>query len=156
MRFRFHPTWTPPPVGVLNFNFDAAFKDGCTTTGCVLRNHLGIIVGAWVNCFVSDKPFCAETEAAIQTFKLADGLDLIKVCFEGDASNVILSLKGLNVEEGRPLLASKLFWNIDFVPRDCNSTAHFLAKWAVSLDFCGPVPSHLLDPSLWGASNEVV
>lgn len=60
-----------PPDGEVKFNFDAAFKNGITTTGYVLRNASDVIVGAWVNHFQSENPFCAEIEAAIQALKLA-------------------------------------------------------------------------------------
>lgn len=153
-------SWQPPPDGELKFNFDVAFKDGVTTTGCILRNSNGTIVGAWVNRFKSDNPFFAEIEAAIQALKLANELNLERVSFEGDASNFVLALKGFHEfenwqafslhEVGCNLLNCHLFWSISFAPRCCNTMAHILAKWVNSRHFVGPVPPDLIDPTLWG------
>lgn len=88
-----------------------------------------------MNRFQSEDAFCAESEMTIQALKLAEQLKLDKVCFEGDASNVILALKGLTqfdewraaqlLFEGRKLLKSHVLWGIVFVPRDYNSTTLF-------------------------------
>lgn len=45
------PGWCPPPTGELKLNFDAAFKDGRTSTSVILRNSDGEIKGAWINHF---------------------------------------------------------------------------------------------------------
>lgn len=152
--------WMPPMEGGMKMNFDAAFKEGRTVTGYVLHDHRGTILGAWVTGLVSDNPFCAETEAAIQALKRAQELHLEKIHFEGDAANVILALQGVvrfedwrakaKLDEGHRLLSQHLYWSVGFTPRKCNSTGHWLAKWATSLSFCGSVPTDSLDPSLWG------
>lgn len=80
-------------------NFQAAFKDFCSVTGCVLRNSDGQILGTWVNRFASENPFCAEAEAAIQALKIAGELKLEKVMAEVDALNVIMAINGLDVFE---------------------------------------------------------
>lgn len=63
-----------------------------TVTWCVLRNDSGSILGAWVNHFTSDNPFCAEAEAVFQALKIAKDVLLEKVYLEGDATNVIAAL----------------------------------------------------------------
>lgn len=152
--------WKPPREGEYKMNFDAAFINGRAVTACILRNSVGTILGAWIGRFSSENPFCAEAEAAVQVLKLSKDLGLDEVTIEGDATFVIFALLGCSQYEdwrakslivcGKALLARRLGWKVLFTPRDCNSHAHFLAKWAFSLDFCGAVPTQLLDPSLWG------
>lgn len=45
-------------------NFDADYKDGKTTTGVILQNHVGNILRAWINHFDSDNALYAEYEVA--------------------------------------------------------------------------------------------
>lgn len=71
------------------------FKQGNTNTTCVLRNYDGEIREAWISFFTSPYPYIAETEATIQTLTIASNLKLDKVTIEGDAHNVIMTLKGL-------------------------------------------------------------
>lgn len=89
--------WKPPPHRTLKMNFDAAFKDGKTTTVVILRNHIGQILRAWVNRFDSENALCAETEAATQALQNAIDVQLDCVQFEGDAFNVIMALNGLDL-----------------------------------------------------------
>lgn len=106
----------------------------------------------------SANPFSAETEATVNALTLATDLKLDKVEFESDASNLILALKGLlqfddwrdfdKLEKGRALFACNLFWNLAFIPPECNSTAHYLANWA-----SGPVPPNMFDPGQKGVGT---
>lgn len=84
----------PPIQDEVKFNFDAAFKDGCTTTGVVLWNSTGAVLGAWIHHFVFDNAFRAETEAVVQALQIASELNIRKATFEGDVANVILALQG--------------------------------------------------------------
>lgn len=148
--------WQPPNTGDLKINFDAAFKDGHTATGVVLRNSQSQIMGAWVNHFSSENPFCAEAEAATQAFRIASELRIERVLIEGDAQTVILALQGMNqfldwrarahIDEGRMFLLSvHPYWTVQFSPRQCNSCAHSLAKWAYHSSFSGEVePARVL------------
>lgn len=152
--------WKPPLAGEFKLNFDVTFCNGKAITGCVLRDSNGILLGAQVNHFVSDNPFCTESEEAIQALKLAEEID--KVTFKGDASNVILTLQGLQqivdwkekpiLDLGASLLSQHVFWFLNYIPRMCNRLAHCLAKWAFSLDFCGPTTPNR-NPKLWGMSE---
>lgn len=71
--------WVLLIFGEYKINCDAAFKDRITVTGCVLRNHLGLILGAWTCRFVSDNAFCAESKAVVQALQQASKLQLEKV-----------------------------------------------------------------------------
>lgn len=88
--------WITPPKGELKLNFDAAFKEGKTTTTVELRNSDNILLGAWINHFSSDNPFCAEAEAAFQALRIATDLQLDRVIVEGDAQTVILVMQGVS------------------------------------------------------------
>lgn len=151
--------WHPPPKSEYKLNFDAAFLHGTTYTGVVLRNDIVVVLGAWTNCFQSENAFCAETEAAVQAFKIADSLRLDRTTIEGDALNVIQALLGVpevedwrakhRINEGKRLLNSHLFWFLNYTPRDENFCAYRLDKWAVNSLVCGQVDLGTLPPTFW-------
>lgn len=148
----------PPPKGEYKLNFDAAFANGITHRRVVFRNDLGVVLGAWTNCFKSENSFCVETEAAVQALKIAQSLQLERVTFEGDALNVILAFSGVSdaedwrarklLSDGRNLMANHLFWFLIFSPRSGNTLAHNLASWAADSSFCGHVDLNSLPPSV--------
>lgn len=156
-------TWKPPVCGFLKINFDATFINGLTVTGCVLRNEVGVVLGAWVHRFSTDNPFWVESVAVGQALKIATSQQLDEVIFEGDAAFVIFPLNGHSdfedwrakkiLSECKSLLAPHLFWHVSFAPRSCNIFAHCLAKWAFNLNFSGFVPPHLLNPTIWGVRD---
>ena len=61
--------------------------------GCVLRDHLGVILGAWVSRFSACNAFVAKARAAIQALKYADNSQSDHIILEGDAYNIIQALK---------------------------------------------------------------
>lgn len=132
--------WTPPPLGDLKLNFDVSLIDKSAISAIILRNHYGVLKGAWINHFFSSNSFCAEMEAAIQALSIAADLHLPNVWFEGDALQVILLLQGIedfcdwrahtNIVKGRLLLKQFPFWCFNHVNRSCNIFAHNLASWA--------------------------
>lgn len=88
--------WIPPLKGEFKLNFDATFMLEKIATRIVLRDSEGAIVGAWVNHFNLDNPFCAEAEATTQALKIAAQLQLQTVTMEGDAQTVILTMQGIS------------------------------------------------------------
>lgn len=154
-----HFRWQPPVRGTLKFNFDATYTNGIAVTGVVLRNHDGLILGAWVNRFVSVNSYCAETEAAIQALEIANhqGFDLVE--FEGDALEVIMALLGLpqfedwramaNILTGRRLISHHTHWTVKHIYREANTCAHNLAKWATSTSLIGSLDVTTLPPAVW-------
>lgn len=50
-------SWEPPPPGDYKNNFDASFRDGHATIGCVLHNSHGMILKAWVNYLDSENSY---------------------------------------------------------------------------------------------------
>lgn len=150
--------WIPATAGEVKFNFDAAFSEGKTATGCILRDAWGTILGAWVNHFKTDNAFCAGVEAAIQALKIAEELKLEKVCIEGDAMFVILAMNGMDefavwratnsIMEGRRRLRSHCNWFLNYSPRESNACAHQLAKWTFHSHFSGTIDSVNLSAAL--------
>lgn len=130
--------WTPPPKGEYKLNFDAAYAHGTTYTGVVLRNEVGVVLGAWTKCFQSENSFCAKTVAAVQALKIAHTLQLERVTIEGDALNVIMALSGVSdaedwkakkdLIEGKKLVENHMIWFLNFTPRSGNFHAHNLAS----------------------------
>lgn len=157
--------WKPPFRGELKLNFDAAYEEGVIVTGVVLRDSDGRIMGAWTNRFMSDNPFCAETEVAIQALKIAVELRIENATFEGDAAFVILALQGLsefedwravnNIKEGRQILSSHYLWSIQYSLRSCNRCGHILAKWAKETSFFGFVNSETLPVDVREADSRI-
>lgn len=149
----------PPIPGYLKLNFDAAYRDGTTITGVILRDSSGDIKGAWVHRFESMNAFCAETEVANQALHIATTLNLSKVIIEGDATTVVMALNGIDDYtdwrvthlsiDGRSTLSQHCLWQLQYAPRECNRSAHNLAQWAKTTDFCGRIESPLLPLVVW-------
>jgi ribonuclease HI len=132
--------WQPPPSGIIKINWDAAInvKEGCIGLGIVARDCRGEILGA--QCSFKSIVVDAKTTEAMAAFwavlfSKAEGfLDAI---FEGDSAQVVAE-----VSSSPPYLSKngtesinqeiKGFWMAKFaqVHRECNSTAHVLAKEA--------------------------
>ena len=66
--------WKAPPRGWKKLNFDVAFSKGKAMIECVMRDYLGIILGAWISCFSACNAFVAKAEAATQALKYATSL----------------------------------------------------------------------------------
>lgn len=110
---------TPPLPGELKMNFDAAYHDGQTVTGVILRNNNRVILGAWTSHFVAENAFCAEIEVVLQALEMAFCLRLKQIPIEGDAFSVVMAMHGLekyedwqakhNILKGRDILTYNLF-----------------------------------------------
>lgn len=139
--------WKPPWKGELKFNCDISFDDLEVYAGIVLRNHNGVIKGAWTYHFYSPNVQNAEMEAMVQALILADELQLGKIIVEGNSLRSITALRGLDdqtgwrskqfLEKGQKLLRNHPLWSICFADRLCNYSAHYLAKWARQSKFIG-------------------
>jgi ribonuclease HI len=135
--------WTAPNSGWFKANWDAALesKSGRMGYGVVIRDQNGQVRAAqsyFQQGFLS--PAAAEARAAIMAVTLCKEVGFPKIHLEGDAKGVIeavmsgtLTCSGLGplVEDIRMLLRDVSQWKMEFVRRDKNVAAHFLAKWAV-------------------------
>lgn len=150
--------WSLPPLGELKMNFDASLIDHSATSAVVLRDHHGQVRGAWINHFNSSNSFCAELEAAIQAFSIAESLNITRLWLEGDALQVILTLQGLdqyrdwraldNINRGKTFLRFHSFWSVKFVYRNCNLCVHKLAAWARSSSLNGCLEITTIPPEV--------
>lgn len=77
---------------------------------------------------------------ASQAFPIAEDVRIKTAQFEGDALQVILSLRRMeqfsdwrarqNIMKDRELLRNHSFWSINYVNRNCNICVHKLTAWA--------------------------
>lgn len=82
-------------MGELKANFDVSLFDCSATSAVIIKDHYGQVKGPWINSLFSNNSFCVEMKVAIQAFLVAKELKLHRVCFEGDALQVIITLQGL-------------------------------------------------------------
>lgn len=142
--------WEPPSAEWLKFNVDASLSNGCAWCACILRNHLGLVEGAWVVKNSGLDVFSAELKAFLLAFQIGDDLQSQKLIFEGDALGVVLALNGDKtyedwrssplVDTAFPLINRWPCWSVRFLPRGYNFVAHSLARWAVRSNFSGYLP----------------
>lgn len=151
--------WNPPPSGFMKINFDATFENSNAFLGVVLRNSNGSIIKAWTGYSNAPSPYVAEAEASLQTLRMADEMQISNLILEGDALNVIRSIKGDNtciewqgkqsIISCRKLLSDHCFWAMYHVYRERNWAAHNLAKWAKDHNKLGYFHPVLLPPSVF-------
>lgn len=90
----------------------------------------------------------------MQTLLKIEELQLERVEFESDSIGVVFALQGLQdyvnwqaayaTSIGRLMLSRQALWNFRLVNKQCNSSAHNLARWAKQFEFYGHVNlSHL-------------
>lgn len=149
----------PPPSGFCKINFDAAFDGDFATVGMILRNLAGVIAKAWIGILMASTPYEAEAIAILQALRWAERQQLTHVVFEGDASNVILVVTGLDefvewqgrrhILKGRTFLSKYIFWQVAHVGRHCNRVAHNLASWANSCNTFGNSDPVELPPAVF-------
>ncbi|KAL6576200.1 hypothetical protein OROHE_000671 [Orobanche hederae] len=142
--------WTRPPSTWSKINFDAGF-DGTAFAAAVYRNDKGTIIQARTDLGYAPDAFTAEAKAGMLAIDMAVDLKLEKVIFEGDARNVICSLKGGQdaVEwRARPVteacknkMTGKHLWKMVSIARNCNVAAHRLAIWAKENGRIGIIPT---------------
>lgn len=143
----------------MKINFDASFEDSTVFSGIILRNPQGSIIIAWTSCSIASTPFAAEAEAALQALRMAKELSIVNLILEGDALNVIYSIKGENmclewkgkhsILRCRKLLSEHCFWSLYHVFREKNRAAHNLAKWAKNHNRLGYIDPELPPPSVF-------
>lgn len=138
---------------------DAAFKDLHATTRTMLRDHIGCVVGAWKNHFLSPSALCAEMEVVVQAISKAEELNLDRVIFESDSLGVVFALQGVNDYEvwqfrssllqGKCILTIHPLWSCKHISRRSNRSAHNLAHWARLSNYSGEVNINSLHPSIF-------
>ncbi|KAG8498575.1 hypothetical protein CXB51_004822 [Gossypium anomalum] len=83
--------WKPPKDPILKVNFDASFCENTnkSSTGVVIRNGKGLVMGTCIILNVNvPTPFATEALACLQSMAFARDLGLDKVFVEGDSLTV--------------------------------------------------------------------
>ncbi|XP_057984511.1 uncharacterized protein LOC131169318 [Hevea brasiliensis] len=84
--------WSPPPIGMIKLNFNAAVQNPSKTctTSVIARDHLGNLKG-WHNTSFPgiSNPLVAESLACRNAIQLSASYDFRKVIIEGDSQIVI-------------------------------------------------------------------
>lgn len=137
--------WTKPPDGYVKVNLDGAFhqttKDG--GWGYVIRDQAGEFVAAGTGKAVHLRDALhSEAVACLAAIEGAVSIGANRIIFESDSSNLVSALKtrdsdkamiGVLVKEARSLCILQFdSYQFAFSRRECNSTAHELAKYGVS------------------------
>ena len=154
------PSWKPPPLGWIKFNFDAAVKLDKVVLAMVCRDNSGSIVAAESQEECPGEPLWAESKAALLVASLARREGFDRVVLEGDAQLVIKAILNPSttphwsinaiIEDIRLILNSFVCWNASFVFRDSNSVAHSLAQWAYFCNSFGSPPLSVVSEFLEG------
>lgn len=86
--------WKKPPEGILMVNIDAAFDDGCGSSGVVIRDSGGGFIAAANNYFplVLDAQM-AETYALREGLRLAQQLGCSTVIVQSDCLEVVQTIQ---------------------------------------------------------------
>ena len=87
--------WSPPPYGVYKINVDGASSnlDGSSSIGVIIKDCKGDTIAVLCKPFQSHYPVeLMEVLALEQGVLLAQDLQLTRVMFESDASNVIIAV----------------------------------------------------------------
>ncbi|XP_058741921.1 uncharacterized protein LOC131614338 [Vicia villosa] len=136
--------WSPPPLGLLKCNVDAAFNQrlGTTNRGWCIRNDQGNFVAAgtaWDECTFSVLE--AEALALKEAIQVVSTLHHVPVIFESDSQQVVNAIGsnlGGNSEFSLVINSIKLLlldipnFEVKFSKRQTNMVAHTLAKAANS------------------------
>ncbi|KAL5538575.1 hypothetical protein UlMin_045894 [Ulmus minor] len=136
-------TWSPPPLGWVKINMDAAIGASVVAVACVARDPKGDIISWGSKNIPVCSPLVAEACAADFAIDFASSSRWSAVNFSDDAkvvmdalssqkSNVFWSISAI-LENCILKLNSLVFWSFSFAPREANMLAHNLAQWAL---FC--------------------
>jgi hypothetical protein len=138
---RLSSKWTPPPIGWMMINVDAAvFSDSpCIGIGVVVRNHFGeFIFASCQKRHVFADPELAEAIAVRLAVVYAKNLNFQHAIIASDCLSVVNKIKspmldrsivGPIVQDIKNLVKGTPFSFI-YIPRGCNEAAHVIARLA--------------------------
>ena len=140
--------WSPPPLGYIKLNVDAAISQNNSALTIIARDAHGFVLKAWSKILPKRSPLCVETEAILWALQLAKSEAWSKIIMESDSKNSIDAI--MDCTSCPPWSISSLISDIGFlaksfgsclffwISRIGNSAAHEVARYAlVSLvSFC--------------------
>ncbi|XP_058008179.1 uncharacterized protein LOC131182851 [Hevea brasiliensis] len=91
-----HPQkWEPPPVGVLKFNSDVAWRSGNAKAmvAIVVRNHHGNLIDGLVKEFYCSSSLVGEAKAMLEAIRLARDMGATSIILESNSSILLSSMR---------------------------------------------------------------
>lgn len=157
--------WSPPPLGWIKINFDAAFSEGVTHPAVIVRDSNGTITTTWTSELMVDGPFSVEASAAHMALKIGELQHEQCVIIEGDALSVIQSIYQhipildwwgeKIIQECQSISTRNMARNIQFTPRASNRAAHNPAAQATRAPACGFLNPASLPPDVISCDSEM-
>ncbi|KAL6218517.1 hypothetical protein ACLB2K_011727 [Fragaria x ananassa] len=133
-------TWSPPPVGWVKVNSDAAWLPSSSAgLGVIIRDSSERVIGGLAEAAVIPSVEGAEAEAILRGVELAISLNLKQIIVESDSKQLISELLSSSVRSWRTypaletirrrsLMFDRCTWN--WTPRSTNQAAHHAAMLA--------------------------
>jgi ribonuclease HI len=158
---RIRDVWTPPEPELLKINIDGAFKE-CSTGACGFIIHHGepVLAGA-ANISPALDVLATETVACLFALESAERHGISRIELETDSSQLREAIRSMSRDLApggvlfkciRELLHNSFrCTKVSNVPRLCNSSAHKIAKLALSWDlghsslWSDPLPEFVFD-----------
>ena len=140
--------WSPPPLGYIKLNVDAAISQNNSALAVIARDAHGFVLKAWSKILPKKSPLSAETEAILWALQLAKSEAWSEIILESDSKNsidAIMDCTSCPLWSMSSLVSDICFLAKSFgsclffwISRIGNSAAHEVARFAlVSLvSFC--------------------
>ncbi|PON59344.1 Ribonuclease H-like domain containing protein [Trema orientale] len=142
--------WLPPPDGWLKVNTDVCMREKGSVGVSMVRDSRGTVVLAGSNFFHFEDVLVAESAALLAGIRLTIDNGFTNVIFEVDCDAVAKAIHGSMddltweartvLSDCKNLLQQLDMWEVDWIPRSANASAHNLAKWCSQSNVSGLIP----------------
>ncbi|KAF5468669.1 hypothetical protein F2P56_012808 [Juglans regia] len=149
--------WEKPGGSVIKANWDAAVdaKNKCVGIGVVVRDSNGEILACLCSRFAhNSNPYVAEALSLRKAVTFCSEMGFSDVVLGGDSLIIVNATKsgeeigaeyGCIIDDVRRIMNGRLSWDVRFVYREANNTAHKLARLALTVG----------DENVWIEDNPV-
>jgi len=153
--------WSPPPVGVMKINCDAAWKNSKAAFGCIIRDHEGSVLECFGARFSALSVQMAEAIAIREACIFCLKAGISNVIIENDNASVVSwcvrsrtspNWDCKSVVAGILALADSCNASFSSVRHEANRAADSLARWVLK---SGPISSLSSVPFLLRLSFDV-